>query len=251
MIVSHRYKFIFIKTMKTAGTSLEIALSSICGADDIITTIYGPDESLRNQLGFRTAQNYSKPLSAWTAGDYARFALRRAYPILYDEHHSASMIRDLIGEPAWSSYYKVTVVRNPWDRVVSHYFWELRDSAAPHSLYDHLLRDPGLVLRNWWLYTVDDRVAVDQVIRYEALTDGLETMRRNTGIPTSVEHIFSGITTKNRYRDRSYLLNERDVEFIRLLADPEIHAFEYAPPPHLIDRERRGMGTTGGRLTRT
>ncbi|MEL6382956.1 MAG: chondroitin 4-O-sulfotransferase, partial [Cyanobacteria bacterium J06626_18] len=31
MIISHEYKFIFLKTRKTAGTSIEIALSKFCG----------------------------------------------------------------------------------------------------------------------------------------------------------------------------------------------------------------------------
>jgi hypothetical protein len=35
MILSHRYRFIFLKTGKTAGTSVEIALSEYCGAEDI------------------------------------------------------------------------------------------------------------------------------------------------------------------------------------------------------------------------
>ena len=37
MIISHKHKFIFFKTRKTAGTSLQIALSEFCGSDDIIT----------------------------------------------------------------------------------------------------------------------------------------------------------------------------------------------------------------------
>ena len=31
MIVSHEHKFIFLKTKKTAGTSIELALSELCG----------------------------------------------------------------------------------------------------------------------------------------------------------------------------------------------------------------------------
>ena len=47
MIISHEHKFIFLKTRKTAGTSIELALSGLCGPDDIITPISPNDEPLR------------------------------------------------------------------------------------------------------------------------------------------------------------------------------------------------------------
>ena len=34
MIASHAHRFVFVKTRKTAGTSLEIALSRHCGPSD-------------------------------------------------------------------------------------------------------------------------------------------------------------------------------------------------------------------------
>jgi hypothetical protein len=40
MIISHRYRSIFITTHKAAGSSLEMALGSLCGPDDIVTPMH-------------------------------------------------------------------------------------------------------------------------------------------------------------------------------------------------------------------
>ena len=58
MIVSHEHRFIFIKTRKTAGTSIEISLSKYCGPNDIITPIAEVDEKIRESLGHKGPQNY-------------------------------------------------------------------------------------------------------------------------------------------------------------------------------------------------
>ena len=51
-----RAQFIFLKTRKTAGTSIELALSDLCGARDIITPLTETDEALR--ANGRGAQNW-------------------------------------------------------------------------------------------------------------------------------------------------------------------------------------------------
>ena len=51
MIVSHEHKFIFLKTIKTAGTSIEAALAQICGPDDIITPYREASEKDRKGRG--------------------------------------------------------------------------------------------------------------------------------------------------------------------------------------------------------
>jgi hypothetical protein len=53
MIISHRHRFIFIKTRKTAGTSIEVYLSRFCGEEDVVTPLNPPVEGHepRNHLG--------------------------------------------------------------------------------------------------------------------------------------------------------------------------------------------------------
>src|SRR5262245_62801539 len=55
MIVSHKHKFIFIKTKKTAGTAIEAALSELCGPEDVITPYREESEPARKGL---SPQNY-------------------------------------------------------------------------------------------------------------------------------------------------------------------------------------------------
>ena len=40
MIISHKHKFIFVRPRKTAGTTMQNVLSTICGEEDIITAGY-------------------------------------------------------------------------------------------------------------------------------------------------------------------------------------------------------------------
>ena len=54
MIICHQHRFIFVKTLKTAGTSIEVFLSQHCGPLDVVTPILPHVEPHRprNHEGF-------------------------------------------------------------------------------------------------------------------------------------------------------------------------------------------------------
>lgn len=108
MIVCHERRIIFVKTKKVGGTSFEIALSKFCGPDCIITPITPKDEEMRIRLGFRGAQNYNP----YQNGESA-----------YYNHMTAPQVRNVVHELIWNDYKKITIVRNPFEVLVSKYFW--------------------------------------------------------------------------------------------------------------------------------
>ena len=142
MIISHEHKFIFLKTRKTAGTSVELALRQLCGPDDIIAPIGNAEERRQQSLHYegRPPQNWRvhgwwqspRPLFKrywfrFNPGDYGFY-----------NHIPAKEARALLNDDkAWRSYFKFAFERNPWDRQVSAYHFRYRDTkpAPPFSTY--------------------------------------------------------------------------------------------------------------------
>lgn len=188
MILSHKYKFIFIKTNKTAGTSIEIALSKFCGKDDIITPLPF-DEEIRKELGYRGPQNYqiSWPWE-YSRTDAKRLITKGIKKTRFYGHMSAAEIKALVGDEVWSSYFKFCFERNPFERVISQYYYRFKEEPRP-SL-DEFLDSKitlGLKARGVSLYTIDGEVVVDRVCLYENLQEELERVRVALGMPQKLE----------------------------------------------------------------
>ncbi len=171
MIVSHEHGFVFMKTRKTAGTSVEIALSRVCGPDDVITPVTEADEALRREVGGRGPQHFeSPPLD------------RKAF-----NHMPVSMVRRMLGRRRFESYFSFAVERNPWDAVVSLYHWRFRDAETPGDFTAFVASEAvaRFATKNQRIYRLDGRVAVDRVLRYESLADELAEVWSQLGLPGS------------------------------------------------------------------
>ena len=181
MIISHRSRYIFVKTRKTAGTSIEIALSRHAGPKDVITAVTPDDEQLRRSEGGVGPQRVMIPPWRWRRRELRGLA-QASLPRFYN-HMPAAAIRSRVGEETWRRYFTFTVERNPWDLAVSAWHWERSQSRIDLS-FDAYVHSPALArYSNWKLYTVDDEVIVDEVIRYDQLADGLRGVCQRLGLP--------------------------------------------------------------------
>jgi hypothetical protein len=184
MIVCHRHRFIFLKTWKTGGTSVELALRSLCGPDDIITPVSedrrgGPQSPPRNYLHDRAGWSLFDKI-AWSLGGNA--VLNRRPSVGFFGHVTGVEARKRLSATVWRDYFKFTVERNPWDRQVSQYFWITRRLGDRRPSFKDYLRKAA-PMRNWSVYTEDDRLLVDRVIRYDELEDGLRSVVASLGAP--------------------------------------------------------------------
>jgi hypothetical protein len=178
MLVSHLCRFIYLKTIKTGSTSVEIYFEPWCV----------PPAKWRGEQHAR-AESVSEwgIVGARGAGD----GFVRPDCTWYN-HMPAAEVRDKVGPAVWDSYFKFCVIRDPYDKVVSQFWYHL----SP-AMRDHLARADFAEVRrafNAWLpdgtmpsdrhiYTIDARIAVDEVIRYERMQPDLERICRGLRLP--------------------------------------------------------------------
>ena len=233
MIVSFEHKFIFMKVPKTAGTSVEVFLSQVAGDDAIVTPVKPPepDHEPRNyestRANVRAAYAHALPDRAALAR--TRAAVKGNRP-LYFNHMSAQLARDRIGTKRWEQFFKFCFERNPWDKVISSYFWETRNDAV-RPPFDEWMNVLGNIKSDRRLYTIDNQTVVDFVGRYEQLEADLRTALERSGVTTTIE-LPRAKGTVRRTDARLVINAAADAAIAREFA-PEIEQFGYTRPPEI------------------
>jgi len=228
MIISHKYRFIFIKTKKTAGTSIEVFLSQCCGEEDIVTPIWPPVElhHARNYRGFwNPIPEISQNRGRGIIGTFKNLIQRNKYW----NHIPASLVRKRTAKKIWASYFKFCVERNPWDKTLSHYHMVNDRTGGGVSLYEYI--EKGNFCFNFPKYTDDSGfVLVDKILKYETLMDELRGVFKgldiqfagSLGVRAKFEHRKDRRPYQDIFSDR-----QRDIIQTAFRREIEIHGYEF------------------------
>jgi hypothetical protein len=199
MIASFLRNFIFIKTRKTAGTSIEIFLSGHCGPDDIVTPIGLADERTRIVDGTVAAKNYSgdRALEAAFAEAVLENDARKAREIVgglrgaghFHNHMAAAKIAAKLPADFWTSAMKITVERHPYEKVVSLAYFRLYRSGLPAASFgqilDAVIQHGGV--DDFSRYSLHGTPIVDRILRQENLLADMQELGRLLGFPVPAE----------------------------------------------------------------
>lgn len=172
MLVCHSHRFIFLKTVKTAGTSVEVAFEHFCLPPGTPSVEFR-DEVVSPQgiVGARPRRDNS----------------------YWWNHMPAGLLRQQLGDDKWDSYFRFSIVRNPFDAAVSMFWWQHRDKLADiktaafseiREAFQSWIRDATspLPTNAGILFQNDGSLQVHDVIRYENLADDVGRIHRRLGL---------------------------------------------------------------------
>ncbi len=229
MILSHKHKFIFLKTEKTAGTSLEIALSKYCGEKDIITPITPNDEAVREKLGYRGKQNYYIPFNQYSKIDWVKYFIKQQRLKFYN-HIPAEETKRYIDTEVWNTYYKFCFERNPWDKTISNFYWRQHFGNEKYkSIEDFLYSGVAGKIGGFDIYSVGGIPIVDKVYKFEELSEALKDISEKLGLGETIQMPSYKAKSDVRKDRRHYteVLSDREQELISKIFAREIKWWEY------------------------
>jgi hypothetical protein len=132
-------------------------------------------------------------------------------------HMSAKMIRDQIGSEIWDNYFKFTVVRNPYDKLISGFYFHRKYNKQKYSkmqrlvaytrsilnfggAIDRIQKKKEIELFRSWIknggeildknkFMIDGEVCVDYFIRFEHLHEDMKHVCDRLSIPFEPSNI--------------------------------------------------------------
>ena len=158
MIISHSKRFVYVKPGKTAGTSIELALSPFCSSGDIVTVLRPTDERMRP----KSDAEIISPLFRNVKNDLT---------ISINNHSSYENALRVFGEQI-VDYEVMCTERNPWEKAISSFYWKGKgkkdmSDARRFNRFVGGNRSPD----NFWFYTLYNDPVVDFVIRQECIME--------------------------------------------------------------------------------
>ncbi len=213
MILSPGRKYLFVHIPKTGGTALAMALEARAKADDMM--LGDTPKALKRRRRLKTAQTRGR---LW-------------------KHSTLADIEGLVPQDVVRGLFTFTLVRNPWDRMVSYYHWlagqsfdhpavRLAQQLSFRAFIQHpqtlraLRRHPARA----YVRHADGQQQCDLFIRLEHFELDAQPLFQHLGFELDLPRV----NESTRRRDWRHYYDDASAEAVATACADDITQFEYS-----------------------
>ena len=239
MIISHKHKFIMFCSPKTGTNSMEAALAQYHDDGEYMPPGAFPNEdaAVRAKLG---------PIGTAIINSPQWCNLRPVKDFRYFEaafkHCPPWVVSEVMGEDYWD-FTTFMFCRNPWDWVVSQYFYNFFDAGQEPFTYERLKEtfekthqysmfpaEDGLYQYQYYVEPCIGAVLVNFVGRVEDMQDDFDVICKQIGIPTpKLKRLNSTQKKEGRKSTVEHIMHDRrNVEAIQQIYARDFDLFRYS-----------------------
>lgn len=235
MIICRSLGFIFLKPLKVGGTSVQQTIGTACGGGDAVSALFLEPEDLP-----RFARSRLEPIPEHTDPANPR-ATRYRINTSLTTHALPAQVRQEAGEAAWEHCFKFTVVRNPWDLMVSFRKVALLNPSGSKLPLAENFTDfvRGFAFKNlappfdthpvndcWYFAAAGGYPLVDYFIRFEDLQAGFDQVCDHVSLPRRRLLHLQNKGVRPAYRDH-YTPETREIVATLFRRDIEFFGYEF------------------------
>ncbi len=162
----------------------------------------------------------------------AGVSIETQYGVDTHDHRTALQYKTELGEASYKDHFSFTVTRNPWDKMVSQYFYNAFNWVPKGSSFKDYIKvfGEGKQITRFSPYHLPyitdekNKIIVDYIGRFEELEKTMRVVSKESGIP------YQPLPHKNktkRNRDYTHYYDDETREIIARLFKEEIELFDY------------------------
>ncbi|OQX77353.1 MAG: hypothetical protein B6D61_07325 [Bacteroidetes bacterium 4484_249] len=166
-------------------------------------------------------------------------SIEKALGFAEKQHFTAIESLQMIGAKKWEKVFKFSIVRNPWDKVVSHYFHRVKTNQTG-------LRENPVDFKDWvklaydqqnpkyyddpkyfmpqldWLTDDKGNIMVDFIGRFENLENDFQHICKQIGVTADLPFV-----NKSEHREYQYYYDDETREIVKKWFEKDIEVFKY------------------------
>lgn len=220
VLISHRYKFIYIKNVKVGGTSVESFFGQFCIDPKETYNFRHKQEEKISKFGIIGCRSKNRKNAIWKAHDSAT--------------NIKKQLKNMNMENKFNEYIKFCVVRNPYDVEVSKYFWFNRKKKKDDGTYSISFKDWVRKLIkgvNFRFFSIKGKSVCDYYIRYENLQEDIIKLCKILNIADynikDLPYFKSKVRNKSKHYSEFYDEETRKIVYKKYKKEFELFGYKF------------------------